>query len=122
MSDCKHDHDHDCDCGCGCEHETEADIITLTDDETGENTDYMVVDGVEHNDNLYLALVEAEHADDDECEFIILKCITGEDQTDDTLVTIDDEDEFNTVLKLFEARAETAGLFDFDTVEKDIQD
>lgn len=118
MSDCTHDHN----CDCGCEHEAEADIITLTDDETGENTDYMVVDGVENNDNLYLALVEAAHADDDECEFIILKCITGDDQTDDTLVTIDDEDEFNTVLKLFEARAETAGLFDFDTVEKDIED
>ena len=59
MSDCKHD-DH-CSCGCNCEHEEEADVITLTDEE-GNNIDYMVVDGVENNDNLYLALVEAEHA------------------------------------------------------------
>lgn len=116
MSDCKHDKD----CDCGCEHEAEADIITLTDEETGNNIDYMVVDGVEHNENLYLALVEAEHADDDECEFIILKCMSNDGDEEDTLVTIDNEDEFNTVLKLFEARAETAGLFDFDTVEKDV--
>ena len=119
MRDCKHD-DH-CSCGYNCEHEEEADVITLTDEE-GNNIDYMVVDGVENNDNLYLALVEAEHADDDECEFIILKCLSAEEDGEDSLVTIDDEEEFNTVLKLFEARAETAGLFDFDTVEKDIEE
>lgn len=110
---CGHHHDdcdcHDDDCCCG---EGEEGVLTLTD-EDGVKTDFVVFDSVENNDVLYLALVEKEHIEDDECEYIILK-VMNEGEDDELLVTIDDEDEFNTVIKLFEAKAESAGLFDFD--------
>ena len=51
--------------------------------------------------------------ENEESEYIVLKVINeGEDE--EALVTVDDEDEFNTVIKLFEAKADNAGLFAFD--------
>ena len=91
-----HTHNHDCDCG----HDHD-DIITLYD-EDGNETDFLVVDGVEYNGTMYLALVEEEHADDDECEFVILRADTDGDE--DILSTIDDEEEFTEVMKLLDAK------------------
>ena len=56
--------------------------------------------------------------ENEESEYIVLKVINeGEDE--EALVTVDDEDEFNTVIKLFEAKADNAGLFDFDIPSED---
>ncbi len=106
---CEHDHDaHDHECDCGCEDEG---VLSLTD-EDGNVTDFVVIDGVESEGTLYLALVEKEEMEKEESEYIVLKVI--EEGEEETLVTVDDEDEFNTVIKLFEAKADNAGLFDFD--------
>ena len=109
---------HDDGCACGCGHE-DPELLTLTD-ENGNETDFVIIEGLEHNETLYLALVEAEHADDEECEFIILKNIADGDE--DSLISIEDEDEFNTVRELFEAKMENAGLFEFEEVEEDVED
>ncbi len=111
---CENEHEHDCDCGCEND-----EVISLTD-EDGNTTDFVVIDGVESEGTLYLALVEKDQLDNEESEFIVLKVIEGENDEDgDCLVTIDDEDEFNTVIKLFEAKADNAGLFDFDIPSED---
>ncbi len=77
-------------------------IITLTD-EDGREINFVVVDGVEYNGKDYLALVEEEHFEDDECEFTILR--VDETEGDDcTLSSIENEDEFNAVLRLLEEK------------------
>ena len=72
-------------------------VITLTDDETGEEQNFEiladeVVDGVR-----YFALIPAE--DDDGEEYLILK--VTEDGDDFILETIDDDDVFEKVEEYF---------------------
>lgn len=77
-------------------------VLTLTD-EDGKEINFVVVDGVEYQGKDYLALVEEEHFEDDECEFIILR--VDETEGDDcTLSTIESEEEFNEVLRRFEEK------------------
>ena len=110
----EHEHEHEHDCDCGCENDG---ILTLTD-EDGNTTDFVVIDGVESEGTLYLALVEKDQMDNEESEYIVLK-VVNEGEDEEALVTVDDEDEFNTVIKLFEAKADNAGLFDFDIPSED---
>ncbi len=77
-------------------------VLTLTD-EDGNEVNFVVVDGVEYNGKDYLALVEEEHYDDDECEFTILRVDETEGE-DCMLSTIENEDEFNEVLRLLEEK------------------
>ena len=79
------------------------DIITLYD-EDGQEVDYVVVEGVEYNGKCYLALVEAAHINDDECEFTILRMDDEDSEEGGVLSTIEDEDEFNEVMDLFDAK------------------
>ena len=76
---------HECGCGCGCEHDHEAEhdkdcdcceegVLSLTDEE-GNVTDFVVIDGVESEGSLYLALVEKEDMENEESEYIVLKVI-----------------------------------------------
>ena len=109
---CEHEHHDGCDCGCD---DCDNSFITLTD-ENGNETDFEVIEGLEHDGTLYLALTEAEKEDSDQIEFIILKEV--EDGEDSVLVSIDDENEFNTVLGLMQAKIESAGLFDFDNADE----
>ena len=83
------------------------DIITLYDEENNE-TEYAVIDGVSYNDKMYLALVEAAHIDDEECEFLILR--QDNDGDEDVLSSIEDEDEFNKVMELFDEKLEDYSL------------
>lgn len=94
--------DDDCGCGCGCEEHGE-EIITLFDDD-GNQSNYIIVDGVEYNGKVYLALVAEEEADQDECEFLILRA--DQDGDEELLTTIEDENEFNEVMKLLDAKLE----------------
>ena len=107
---------HDDSCSC-CDNEEE--ILTLTDDE-GNETDFVIIEGLEYNNILYLALVEAEHAEDEECEFIILKNLS--ENNEDVLVSIDDESEFNAVRDLFEKKFEASGMFEFGEADSDIDE
>ena len=94
--------DDDCGCGCGCEENGE-EIITLFDDD-GNQSNYIIVDGVEYNGKVYLALVAEEEADQDECEFLILRA--DQDGDEELLTSIEDENEFNEVMKLLDAKLE----------------
>ncbi len=83
--------------------ELERDEIITLYDEDGNAIDFVVVDGVEYNGKDYLALVEEEHFDDDECEFTILR-VDGVENDDCILSSIEDEEEFHNVLLMFEEK------------------
>ena len=122
MAEYNNENEHECSsdcCSCGCGDEG-TDIISLTDEE-GVTTDFAVVGMVEYNNATYTALIEAEHIEDDECEFIILKDEEDEDGNV-SLITIEDEDEFNEVLKMFEESFDDDGLYEFGENEEDIDE
>ena len=89
------------------------DTVTLYD-EDGNATEFAIIDGVEYNGNLYLALVEADQVNEEECEFLILK----KDKDDpDLLVTIESEEEFTAVMEVFDEKLDEYELTDEETEE-----
>ncbi|MBR2742859.1 MAG: DUF1292 domain-containing protein [Clostridia bacterium] len=80
------------------------DFITLID-ENGDEAEYELLDTLELNDNMYFALVKADLNEDDVLEeedlLIVLKLIIDENG-DEILATIEDDDEYEEVLGLFE--------------------
>ena len=91
----------------------EREFYTLTDEE-GNETDFQVIDGAEYNGKTYLMLIEAEAADDDSADAMILRL--DEEGEEEILSTVDDEDEFNAVAKLFEEQGEE-GDYDVDPAD-----
>lgn len=79
-------------------------IVTVVDEETGEEIELEFIDALEHDGTVYRAffpVVEDEEASEDEEEYglIILKAemVDGEEM----LVQIESEDEVNSVYDLF---------------------
>lgn len=79
------------------------DLITLTDEE-GNETDFEVIDGTEYNGKTYLMLIEADAAEEEESEALLLRIDTEDEE--EILVSVDDEEEFNAVAALFEEQYE----------------
>ncbi len=75
----------------------ETPIITLTDEETGEEKDFEVLASATIDEKLYYALVPAD--DEDAEEYIILNVV--EDGDDLVLSSVDDDDEFEKVEDYF---------------------
>ncbi len=74
----------------------EDNVITLTDEETGEEKDFEIYARATIDDRLYFALVPVE---DDGEEYVILKAtVDGEDLL---FETVDDDDEFDKVEDYF---------------------
>ncbi len=76
----------------------EAEIFTLTD-ENGNECQFELIGSHEMDGVTYLALLPIENNNDD--EYVILKVETDEDG-EDSLVTIDDDDEFDRIADLFD--------------------
>lgn len=78
-------------------------IVTVVDEETGEEIELEFIDALEHNGTVYRAffpvLEEGESGDEEEYGLIILK--TELSGGEEMLVQIEDEDEINTVYDLF---------------------
>lgn len=85
-------------------------IYTLTD-ENGKDEDFVLLGSAEIEDKIYLALVPADQAEKKDVEYVILRQEKDENG-EDYLVTIDDDDEFDTVADLFED--ELFGEVDYD--------
>ena len=79
------------------EEEIDVEILTLTDEETGEEKDFELLAKAELDGNVYLALVPA---DEEAEEYVILKA-TGSDD-DMVLETIDDDEEFDRAADFFD--------------------
>ena len=74
----------------------EVNVITLTDDETGEEQDFEIIAKATIDEKLYFALVPVE---DDGEEYVILTAtVDGEDLL---FETIEDDDEFEKVEDYF---------------------
>ncbi|MCD8036149.1 MAG: DUF1292 domain-containing protein [Clostridiales bacterium] len=84
----------------------EMEIITMIDDETEEEIEFVVIDRKELNGNEYILVVESKDIDDDEADAAILKVVSESDE-DITYAVIEDDDEFE----------EAAGAFESDEYE-----
>ncbi len=71
-------------------------IITLTDEETGEEKDFEIYARATIDEQMYFALVPA---DEDGDEYVILKAVV--DGEDLLFETVDDDDEFDKVEDYF---------------------
>ena len=75
-------------------------IVTIVDEETGEEIELEFIDALEYNGTVYRAFFPAVDEDDEEEQgLIILKAEMDGDE--ELLVQIEDEDEINTVYDLF---------------------
>lgn len=78
----------------------EVPVITMVDDETGEETECVVIDRISNNGAEYMLVIESQYIDDDEADAKILK-VVGETEDDITYSVVDDGEEFETVAALF---------------------
>lgn len=85
--------------------ELDTDNVFTLEDEDGNKTDFVVVDGLEHNGKNYFMLVKLEdyNSDSDEMEYIVLKAVL-DDEGNECYQEIEDEDEFNEVYEIFDER------------------
>ena len=79
------------------EEELDENIITLTDEDTGEEIDFQLIARATVDEVLYFALVPAN---DEECEEYVILRVT-EDGEDIILESIEDDDEFEKVEEYF---------------------
>ena len=90
------------------------DIISLQD-EDGNDLEVELIDTVEYNGETYFAFIPVEMTLDESYELIILKLeIDGEEES---MVTLDDEDEYNELYQIFSERNEEG--YDEDEEEDD---
>ena len=89
-------------------------IFTLTD-EDGNESEFELIASQDINGSTYVALVPytEDNKDSEEQDYVVLKLITDENG-EDLLVTIDDDDEFETVAEVFEDML-------FDEIDYDAQ-
>jgi uncharacterized protein YrzB (UPF0473 family) len=79
-----------------------SDFFTITDEE-GNEFELEHLDTVEINDELYMAFLPADiEEDDDDYGLVILKVIQEDEE--DLLISVDDEDELNSVFQVFHNR------------------
>ena len=86
-------------------------LFTLTDEE-GNDSQFARIGQLELDDQIYLALIPAETEDAD--EYVVLK-VEVDENGEETLVTIDDDEEFDRVADAFEDQF--MGEFDLDVEE-----
>ncbi len=86
----------------------ERDDIVVLVDENGEEVEFEHIDTIEMNGNEYVVLApysEEEPEEQDEEEVVILKVEHGDDG-EDSFVTVEDEDELDSVFEEFQAHME----------------
>ena len=91
------------------------DIVTLTDDE-GNEIELEHLDTLEYNGGIYMAFVPVvenpEEVLDESMELVILK--VEEENGEELLVTIDDDNEAETIFEMFAKRLENVYFDDED--------
>lgn len=93
-----HDHDHDHD------EELESVVITMVDEETNEEYEFVIADDFEFEGEVYCVLVTQE----DDPEAVIVRVVTMEDGTEG-FQSLDD-DEFDRVAAEYDRLVEEAGF------------
>lgn len=80
----------------------EMEVITMIDDETSEEIEFVVIDRKELKGTKYILVIESSNIDDDEAEAAILK-VVSESEEDITYAIIEDDAEFEEAAALFES-------------------
>ncbi len=97
---CGHDHDTKASEGCSCGHDHDGDdsaLVTMVDEETGEEYTFEMVDSIELDGETYCLLATV----DEEPEAVFVKVVTMEDGTEG-LMSLDDE-EFDRVSAAYDS-------------------
>lgn len=83
------------------------DLIVLSDEEGNEH-EFEIIDSLEMDDTTYYALIPTVSADEieDDSNLVILKAESEEGSEEEFFSPIDNEEEFERVLKLFTERLE----------------
>jgi len=77
-------------------------ILTMTDQETGEEIDFAIIDAVEYNQKRYILVIEEAELDNEEAEAFIFRVIEStEDSEEFYYEEITDEEEFDEVQTIF---------------------
>ncbi|MBS4960149.1 MAG: DUF1292 domain-containing protein [Clostridiales bacterium] len=79
----------------------EFEVITMTDEETGEDIEFSVIDSLEEKGETYLLVVETALMDDGETDAIILKRTSSEGE-DDIFSLVEEDEEFEKIAELFQ--------------------
>ena len=88
------------------ERNNEREFFTLTD-EDGKEVEFELIGTTTYQEKLYFAMIPADAADkaqeseDGFCEYVILR-VEKDENGEDTLVTVDDDEEFDDVADLFD--------------------
>ncbi len=93
------------------------DIITVVDDQDVEHT-FEMLDAIETDEARYVALLPVYDAStkvlDADGELVIMKVVM--ENTEEVLVTIDDDEEFDEIASIFEDRLQD--LFEIEPIEQ----
>ena len=95
---CGHEHNDAAGCACGHDHETdESALVTMVDEETGEEYTFEMVDSIELDGETYCLLATVE----DEPEAVFVKVVTMEDGSEGLMSL--DEEEFDRVSAAYDS-------------------
>ena len=83
----------------------EVEIYTLTDADTGKESDFELIGRIDEDGQSYVALAPVDDDDESENEdgeagFVVLK--VAEEDGEEIFVTIDDDEEFDRIADIFE--------------------
>lgn len=80
----------------------EMEVITMIDDETNEEIEFVVIDRKAIDKTEYILVIESCNIEDDEAEAAILK-VVNETEEDIVYAIIEDDAEFDAAAALFES-------------------
>ena len=80
----------------------EMEVITMIDDETNEEIEFVVIDRKAIDKTEYILVIESCNIEDDEAEAAILK-VVNETEDDIVYAIIEDDAEFDAAAALFES-------------------
>ncbi len=91
----------------------EFETVTMTDEETGEDIEFAIIDHLEDCGQMYLLVIESELMDDEEAEACLMKQI-GDEEDSLTYELVEDDEEFDKIAALFQ---EKGGEYDVEIDE-----
>lgn len=90
----------------------ERDDLVILVGEDGEEVEFEHIDTIEMNGNEYVVLLPVEEQENEEVDEVVILKVDHNEDSEDSFVTVDDEDELNSVFEEFKTRMEEE--YDFE--------
>ncbi len=90
----------------------ERDDIVVLIGEDGEEAEFEHIDTIEMNGNEYVVLLPVEEQENEEVDEVVILKVDHNEDGEDSFVTVDDEEELNSVFEEFKTRMEEE--YDFE--------